>query len=133
MANCLPEHISGRRCLFYASGIRFISVRSAALSLPSPSKTPVAAETANTVYSNKERGLGRPDIDLRDKKNRRCIIIEAKRSVSEAQMQSDCDAAIRQIRDNQYARQLTGYRQIMRYGVAFYQKQALIKLDTAAL
>ncbi len=85
-----------------------------------------------TVYSNKERGLGRPDIDLRDKKNRRCIIIEAKRSVSEAQMQSDCDAAIRQIRDNQYARQLTGYRQIMRYGVAFYQKQALIKLDTAA-
>lgn len=32
------------------------------------------------VRSNKERGLGRPDVDLRDKKNRRAIIIEAKKS-----------------------------------------------------
>ena len=46
--------------------------------------------------SNKERGLGRPDIDLRDKRNRRCMIIEAKHSDSEKEMSHDCDKAIKQ-------------------------------------
>lgn len=81
------------------------------------------------VDSNKERGLGRPDIDLRDKRNRRCMIIEAKHSDSEKEMSHDCDKAIKQLRDNQYALKLTGYRQVLRYGIAFYQKQAMIKLD----
>ena len=81
------------------------------------------------VDSNKERGLGRPDIDMRDKKNRRCIIIEAKHSESEAQMPHDCDLAIKQIRKNQYAYNLNGYTKVLRYGVAFFQKTALIKLD----
>jgi len=81
------------------------------------------------VDSNKERGLGRPDIDLRDKRNRRCMIIEAKHSDSEKEMSHDCDKAIKQLRDNQYALKLTGYRRILRYGIAFYQKQAMIKLD----
>lgn len=79
--------------------------------------------------SNKERGLGRPDIDFRDKRNRRCMIIEAKHSDSEKEMSHDCDKAIKQLRDNQYALKLTGYRQVLRYGIAFYQKQAMIKLD----
>lgn len=82
------------------------------------------------VNTNKERGLGGPDIDLRDRRNRRCIIIEAKHSESENAMEHDCDLAIRQLRDNQYALKLTGYKQVLRYGVAFYHKQALIKLDT---
>lgn len=81
------------------------------------------------VDSNKERGLGRPDIDLRDKRNRRCMIIEAKHSDSENAMAQDCDKAIKQLRDNQYALKLTGYKQVLRYGIAFYQKQAMIKLD----
>ena len=79
------------------------------------------------VYSNKERGLGRPDIDLRDKKNRRVIIIEAKKSEREEDMPSDCEKAIKQIIDNQYAAKLDGYRQIMHYGIAFYKKSALVK------
>lgn len=81
------------------------------------------------VYSNKERGLGRPDIDLRDRKQRRCIIIEAKHSEKPEQMEKDCQKAIKQIRDNQYALKLTGYTTVLRYGVAFFQKTALIKLD----
>lgn len=40
-----------------------------------------------SVQSNKEWGLGRPDIDLRDKKNRRAIIIEAKKSESGKRME----------------------------------------------
>lgn len=82
-----------------------------------------------SVNSNKERGLGRPDIDLRDRKKRRCIIIEAKHSESEKQMEHDCDQAIKQLRENQYALRLNGYTTVLRYGIAFYQKQAMIKLD----
>ncbi len=79
------------------------------------------------VQSNKERGLGRPDIDLRDKKNRRVIIIEAKKSEREEDMSSDCDKAIKQIIDNQYAAKLDGYKQVLHYGVAFFKKSALVK------
>jgi len=79
------------------------------------------------VQSNKERGLGRPDIDLRDKKNRRVIIIEAKKSEREENMSSDCDKAIKQIIDNQYAAKLDGYKQVLHYGVAFFKKSALVK------
>ena len=79
------------------------------------------------VQSNKERGLGRPDIDLRDKKNRRVIIIEAKKSKCEEDMSSDCDKAIKQIIDNQYAAKLDGYKQVLHYGVAFFKKSALVK------
>ncbi len=80
------------------------------------------------VESNKEKGLGRPDIYLKDRKNRRAMIIEAKRSKKEADMAKDCDEAIKQIIDNKYAGELYGYEQILCYGVAFYQKQAGVKL-----
>ena len=79
------------------------------------------------VESNKEKGLGRPDIYLKDKKNRRAIIIEAKKSETEADLDKDCDRAIKQITEKKYAEGLYGYEQILCYGVAFYQKQAVIK------
>ena len=80
------------------------------------------------VESNKERGLGRPDILLTDRRNRRALIIEAKKSVSEAAMEQDCRSALKQIDENQYAEKLYGYRQVLRYGIAFYRKTALVKL-----
>lgn len=55
------------------------------------------------------------------------MIIEAKRSDSEAQMERDCEAALRQIEEKQYAEGLYGYRTILRYGVAFYRKSAMVK------
>lgn len=79
------------------------------------------------VRSNKERGLGRPDIELRDKSHRRAIIIEAKRSESRAAMEGDCDEALAQIERNQYAANLDGYTQVMCYGVSFFKKSALVK------
>ena len=79
------------------------------------------------VESNSERGLGRPDILLKDDDHRRVLIIEAKRSTSEVQMEQDCDAALAQIEEKQYAEGLYGYRTILRYGVAFYKKSALVK------
>ncbi len=80
------------------------------------------------VESNKEKGLGRPDILLKDAENRRAIIIEAKRSGRESDMVKDCDEAIDQIVTEKYADGLYGYEQILCYGVAFYQKQAMVKL-----
>ena len=79
------------------------------------------------VNSNKERGLGRPDIDLRDKRNRRAIIIEAKKSGKASEMERDCDNALKQIVENRYVAKLEGYRNITCYGVAFYKKTALVK------
>ena len=80
------------------------------------------------VESNKEKGLGRPDILLKDRKNRRAIIVEAKRSKSKADLSRDCDRAIKQIIDEKYAEGIDGYEQILCYGVAFFRKQAMIKL-----
>lgn len=80
-----------------------------------------------SVRSNKERGLGRPDLDIRDRKNRRAMIIEAKISESATRMDYWCDDALGQIEKNGYARGLDGYRQILKYGISFYKKDALVK------
>ena len=81
-----------------------------------------------SVESNKEKGLGRPDILLKDRKNRRAIIIEAKKSDKKSDLNKDCDKALKQIADEMYAEGLNGYEQIYCYGVAFFQKQAKVKL-----
>ncbi len=65
------------------------------------------------VESNKEKGLGRPDIFLKDDDNRRVIIIETKRSKKEDNLGQDCDRAVNQI--------------LSCYGIAFFQKQARVK------
>ena len=81
-----------------------------------------------SVDSNKEKGLGRPDILLKDKKNRRAIIIETKKSDKESDMDKDCEEALNQIVTQKYAEGLKGYEEILCYGAAFYQKQVKIKL-----
>ncbi|MBR2258881.1 MAG: AAA family ATPase [Blautia sp.] len=78
------------------------------------------------VESNKENGLGRPDIKLKDDDNRRALIIEAKKSKSKEQMDRDCDEALKQIVDNQYVKGLEDY-DVSCYGIAFYQKSAMVK------
>ncbi|MBQ7501158.1 AAA family ATPase [bacterium] len=80
------------------------------------------------VESNKEKGLGRPDILLKDEDNRRAVIIEAKRAAAEADMDKECGEALRQIVSKKYADGLDGYEQVLCYGVAFFRKQAKVKL-----
>lgn len=79
------------------------------------------------VESNKEKGLGRPDILLKDDDNRRAIIIEAKKSASRADMEADCGRALEQIDTRKYAEGLYGYTQVLCYGIAFFQKEALVR------
>lgn len=79
------------------------------------------------VESNYENGLGRSDIVIKDRKNRRAIVIEAKVADSEEMLERECDDALKQIEERQYARKVerSGYRTVIRYGVAFYQKMCL--------
>ena len=79
------------------------------------------------VSSNREQGLGRTDITLTDKKNRRAIIIEAKRSGKEADMEKDCEDALHQIEAKKYVEGLKGYKTILCYGISFFQKGALVR------
>ena len=78
------------------------------------------------VESNKERGLGRPDIRLIDWKNRRALIIEAKKSDRKEQMERDCADALEQIKEKEYAVNMDGL-EVLCYGIAFFKKSALVK------
>ena len=77
--------------------------------------------------SDKELGLGRPDVDLRDRRNRRMMIIECKKSDSRSRMEYWCDDAIKQIIDRQYARNTDGFHTVLCYGISFYEKSAKVK------
>ena len=78
--------------------------------------------------SNKEAGLGRPDLQLFDRKNRRVMILEIKRSASKEEMAENCEKALEQIREQGYAKGIDpGYETVLCYGIAFYRKTALVK------
>lgn len=80
------------------------------------------------VESNQENGLGRTDIVIRDRKNRRAMIIEAKKATREEEMEKMCLAGKQQIIAKEYARGLKGYTQIICYGMSFFEKTALARL-----
>lgn len=81
-----------------------------------------------SVESNKESGLGRFDVLVKDRKKRRALLIEAKKSNSAAQMEKDCTDALRQIVNRGYARNIeSGYEKVICYGVSFFRKSAMIK------
>lgn len=80
------------------------------------------------VTSNSENGLGRSDVVVKDRKNRAAIIVEAKHSKTEEQMETDCREALRQIDLKMYARKyLKGYKKVLCYGAAFYGKDCVIR------
>ena len=81
------------------------------------------------VESNYENGLGRSDITIKDRRNRRALVIETKITSSEAEMEKACDAALQQIEELQYARKVerSGFKKVIRYGIAFYKKECLVK------
>ncbi len=81
------------------------------------------------VESNYENGLGRSDLVIKDRRNRRAAVIEAKWTDSEKKLERECENALQQIEDMQYAKKVerSGYRQVHSLGIAFYQKQCLVK------
>lgn len=81
------------------------------------------------VESNYENGLGRSDLVVKDRRNRRAVVLEAKRTYYENQMENACEEALSQIREKQYAEKVErdGYKKAGRLGIAFFQKKCLVK------
>lgn len=81
-----------------------------------------------TVESNREHGEGRSDIIVKDNRKRQVLIFEAKHSVSEKAMETDCEKALKQINSRKYMADYTGlYKKVTCYGIAFWKKRCQIK------
>ena len=79
------------------------------------------------VESNYEYGLGRPDIVVTDKRGRRAIIIETKRAGKGNQLKAQCEKALKQLEEKQYAKGfLKGYKEVICYGISFFEKECLV-------
>ena len=81
------------------------------------------------VLSNWESGNGRPDILLKYPSVRgKAVIIEIKVAHTQ-ELDSKCDEALRQVEDQKYEEALKqeGYTDILKYGIAFYRKECMVK------
>lgn len=81
------------------------------------------------VESNYECGLGRSDIVVKDRRNRRALVIEIKRTDSESSLERACESALRQLERMQYAKNVeqAGYQTVIRLAMAFWKKQCLVR------
>ena len=79
------------------------------------------------VKSNQEKGLGRSDIDVRDKQRKRAMILETKKSKKEEEMDRDALAGGQQILDREYLKSFSGYDSVICYGISFFKKKALVR------
>ena len=82
------------------------------------------------VVSNRESGNGRPDIVLKYPSIRgKTVIIEIKVAGSWKELEKKCTEALKQIEEKDYEAELRreGYQNIMKYGVAFYKKECMVK------
>lgn len=93
--------------------------------------TGLVSNAGYSVASNYESGLGRSDLVVKDRKNRRAVVMEAKWAETEAQLDQECERALEQIREKEYARgvERAGYRQVISLGIAFFQKKCLVKAE----
>ena len=91
--------------------------------------TGLFAGTEYIVESNYENGLGRSDIVIKDRINRRAAVIEAKAAKGEDKLMSECEEALAQIEKRQYAKKVerSGYGKVLWFGMAFYKKKCLVK------
>lgn len=82
------------------------------------------------VLSNRESGNGRPDILLKYPSVRgKAVIMEIKIARTYQELERRCDEALKQIGDQKYEEALRqeGYSDILKYGIAFYRKECMVK------
>ena len=83
------------------------------------------------VKSNREGGTGRSDLFIKSVSRRGIdIVIEFKIANDIDDLEKKADEAIEQIEDRKYEMELRseGYKNIFKYGIAFYKKDCLIKI-----
>ena len=84
------------------------------------------------VRSNRESGNGRPDLVVYTLSVRgMAIIIEIKAAKKFEEMEEGCDAALAQIEEQNYQEEWRriGYRNIIKYGICFYRKECMVKVQ----
>ena len=84
------------------------------------------------VYSNRERGNGRPDIVLTELKFMgRAIILELKISDTFRGMKAKCEEGFSQIEEQKYAVPLedNGYQEILKYAICFFKKGCIVRKE----
>lgn len=84
------------------------------------------------TLSNRESGNGRPDIILKTPSVRgMAIIMELKVVKDFEEMEAGCLQALEQIEEKQYEAALykEGYRKILKYGICFYRKECMVKVQ----
>ena len=82
------------------------------------------------VESNREAGSGRNDIVVKNVLMRdKAVVIEIKTVHNGETLAGKCDEALKQIEDMQYALSLSneGYREIVKFGIAFQGKSCMVK------
>ena len=81
-----------------------------------------------SVKSNQEHGEGRSDVLVKNPRNARIAIFEAKYAKKLGDLEPCCEAALQQIDKRQYATEFEDdYDSIRCYGIAFYKKRCLVR------
>ncbi len=82
------------------------------------------------VESNRESGMGRNDIIIKNVLTHEiAVILEIKSVGKNETLDQMCDTALKQIEDRQYEVSLVneGYKKILKYGIAFEGKRCMVK------
>ena len=82
-----------------------------------------------SVESNREHGEGRSDVLIKNPRNARIAIFEAKYAKKLGDLETYCEAALQQIDKRQYAKVFEeDYDSVLCYGIAFYKKRCLVRM-----
>lgn len=84
-----------------------------------------------SLKSNRESGDGRLDITLMERRRRElAVVIEVKDTKNFNELESLCDKGLAQIEEMRYESELRndGYKNIIKYGIAFCKKSCMVKL-----
>lgn len=88
----------------------------------------IFAGAGYVVESNREHGEGRSDVVVKDIRNGRIAIFEAKYAKSVDDLTVACELAVQQIDKRMYAEDFRDdYDEIFCYGMAFFKKRCLVK------
>ena len=88
----------------------------------------IFAGAGYTVESNREHGEGRSDVVVQDLTEGKVAVFEAKYAKELDDMETDCQAALRQINERMYAKEYEDdYDEIFCYGISFFKKRCLVK------
>ena len=88
-----------------------------------------------TIYSNRESGNGRSDIQIECNDGKHGIIIEVKHTKEKGQLSALCDKALEQIQEKGYQSSLVenGITEILEYGIAFHRKSCCVRVEKIKL